>query len=548
MIKNDTLYVSAGEVEPLISQLWNQDLNGNLDDGVPTKVVIPEGEFVIEDEDAKRLLKKVCTSPQTPVFSVRFLSSKPLKNFKDPLMRQAIENGFDAGFAFDMKRIMDVISSDKNVELGAPDVLLLSVIMADVHQLGIIEEVRYVVERMANQQLHYKSLDVNRGEVSRKMNKNDFYALIRTMVAISDFEQRMSRYDEGRIRYLVSTLPRLFRLKDDIMRGRITVVSDSSAIPDGSAAAYGARSNTLICSGDLQLDVRDASLSTGGLTDAQVIIHELVHALQDKERRFGELADNEGEAHAIEMFYHLVRYGEERTREEYGKSLKDCTEKRGSCGMQVIENIYRKDAAYAIRPLFKKSMYRQEAVEWGVKLLHHLSEGCRDVDVFQYMLTEGAFFRPHRVDRISQSYRIRRIMDHLIGILRSSGVRTLRKEIGVGDRGEYLVRMIGVRGGAVTKVFTLPDQMEEYLHALRNFVPFDLREFQKRYIEQQEPRALCGLTNLTQKAILGKIAYSLYAQHYDCLFDFAEFFEEDIQPLMEIVISSRRVPHEVCGF
>lgn len=380
MITGNIVRLTNAETAVAKSLLQREDLS----DGREGMIELPDGKFLIEDADALQFLRELDGKKGKSLASLRFahyspqsvkelLSTKVASPFQKKCLDQFLQLGVvgtDVSHFHDVMELLMLMDGIPSVVLEDERIKALAKHVKAVTDYGIMNDVLAAVQTLrdcdkVNQE------DINSLVVAKYISmyrQMDVVAVMHTLEAIADLEKLIAPYDRSRLAGVVPDLLRLVDLKHDLVAGNFTVCCRPNIIPAFAAAAYSPAKDNIGFHEVFDPDVSGAL--SNAMTPYQVVLHELVHALQDKDGRHQSIGQSEGEAYAIDTLYLLLKFGEESPKEFYLSKRADTMEDPDG---QLIPNMSvflgREFVSHFVGKL---TDYRRVSLEWAADTLREI--------------------------------------------------------------------------------------------------------------------------------------------------------------------------------
>lgn len=337
MITKNIVHLTDAETAVAKSLLQREELS----DGRPGTIELPDGKFLIEDTDALQFLRELDGKKGKSLASLRFahyspqsvkelLSTKVASPFQKKCLDQFLQLGVvgtDVSHFHDVMELLMLMDGIPSVALEDERINALAKHVKAVTDYGIMNDVLAAVQTLRDRN-KVNQEDINDLVVAKYLamyRQMDVVAVMYTLEAIADLEKLIASYDRDRLAQVVPDLLRLVDLKHDLVAGNFTVRCRPLLVPSFAGAGYVSAQDNIMFHEVFDRDV--SGVLSNVMTPYQEVIHELVHVLQDKERRHRSIGQGEGEAYAIDTLYLLLKFGEESPKEFYlsqrGDTMKD---------------------------------------------------------------------------------------------------------------------------------------------------------------------------------------------------------------------------------
>ncbi len=297
----------------------------NLQDNLPS--LIPYGEYnvLIDDVEALRFITEFSNqTPGSKPLASQWSLQSYLLNFTEDTQTNDLETllSSSAWTETDLKNLEKL-----NLLLSHPilaptvnpkdlDFLYKNILLAK--DFGMLAQVIQSFENMLGRVVLYEDV-VNQGHpqyqfsiINRNVNLRDLAAQTMCFIALADLQQVLQNQTN---QLVPPQLSKLNTLMNDLISAKMIAVYEPNYVNNDQEARYIFVSNTLYFGKALDRPLFTAS---DGILLSQMIIHELTHALQDKESTASTVttqAIHEAEAYFNEVAYVYFKLGAKQLEE-----------------------------------------------------------------------------------------------------------------------------------------------------------------------------------------------------------------------------------------
>ncbi len=332
----------------------------DLSDGIPAITDLTHGKALLGDNEARAFLERFRGSPTLHL--VRFQSMEPASTNEYMRNANALFNAMP--------------SSNPN------DRAMFNIALQRARECGCLDEALAACAALVGQTVAYTNVTAMALD-HHQIVPDDLVAVVYVIIALHDFidvlRKSLTPAEQLRLPQIVQRMMRLTPIL--LMTGRVRVIAEKRGIPHGAAGAYDDTNNTIA----VNIDTFDKLFAVDPEQDmmpAQVLIHEMVHVIQDAIYARQPRHQSEAEAHAIEILYVALRTGE---RFESLPGLGNIPKIKFS---PAIDNLIDRitnligDQSFkaTVKSLFVTYDYRVVATEWVQQVLHVARSGQGEID------------------------------------------------------------------------------------------------------------------------------------------------------------------------